>query len=937
MTQPAPNLQGVVRDGRVQMTDEIGQLSEVPVGELSAALAKGLRPASPEQVQAADISAERGTLGQQALTFGEAGLSTITLGASDYLGSKLSPEWRDATRERRAENPNVTLAGEIAGAVIPALASGGSSAAAQGVRAAATPMRALGALGGMVEGGIAAGARAAGWSGSGLASRAALRGLQMAGSGALEGGAFEVTRGLVDAVLNDKEYTAETLAANLERGIKWGVIGGAAVGPGSVLTGAAGKKALDSILQGRTLQQAARDLAENHAVKSVVGDLKNLAGREAQIGRKILDAGIPLDAPGLAKAAVKMKVASAADEVLAAAKRLDELGVRMTPEILDDLKSVGLKELSIPAQQLAPPRISTADLAALKAKTDDLFAHLTPEEQLAVRNTPHGRIKETPEFLSAMRKMQIESPTQWGTLYRGTELTPAEIQAVLTERGFTVDRATRTSLDPELAKIYPIRTSPGKQRVILEIKSADSASSLVSDTLSMDNFEEMLLPAGTKFEVLGHELLGDTHHIRLSARTDGRIADQLTWQKVANARSKADDLTAEKLDDVLAKAQSSIDDDLVARAAQGDTAAVQQLQARKGAKAQLAQSLESAADWRKLRAVVDKAEDVTDIAGKAMGVVGILKALAAGKAAFLIPGLALPAAAMAARKFVKDRGSQWLAKAANAMAKTESRLDDAALAVAEKARLPKNYGPAAEKAAVGVLGEPDWVGPLVEQATSDAAGNIPPPAKAAAQVGTYVERYKQLQEQTKELKDPKKRLDFISAATADIAAEQPELAAALQQQLMGDVDYLLATAPPGFTPRTIGVSPRQKPAVPYHDKRVLVDRAEALNDPDAVLEALARGELNLDQWDTLRARRPKRYEAMRSRVLEYAMDNPELPFKRRLAIGAAFQLPADWSDLHLSEIQLLNQPPAADQPAPPTAPLKDSSDMLATPSQKASL
>src|SRR5690606_32607130 len=148
----------------------------------------------------------------------------------------------------------------------------------------------------------------------GLASRAALRGLQMAGSGALEGGAFEVTRGLVDAVLNNKEYTAETLATNLERGIKWGVIGGAAVGPGSVLAGAAGKKALNSILQGRTLGQAARDVAEGHAVKAVVGDLKNLAGREAQIGRMILEEGIPLDAPGLAKAAIKMKVAATADE-----------------------------------------------------------------------------------------------------------------------------------------------------------------------------------------------------------------------------------------------------------------------------------------------------------------------------------------------------------------------------------------------------------------------------------------------------------------------------------------------------------------------------------------------------------------------------------------------------------------------------------------------
>jgi hypothetical protein len=574
----------------------------------------------------------------------------------------------------------------------------------------------------------------------------------MAGSGALEGGAFEVTRGLVDAVLNDKEYTAETLAANLERGIKWGVLGGAVVGVASPLAEAAGKKAIDSILQGRTLGQAAQDIAANRAVKSVVGDLKNLAGREQAIGQKILAEGIPLDAPGLAKAAVKAKVATSADEVLAAAKRLDELGLKLPAKVVDDLK-------------------------------------------------------------------------------------------------------------------------------IAEVKATN-------------------------------------------------------WTEIVAARNAADDLAAEKLDEVLAKAPTATSDELVAAASVGDELAAAQLKAIGETKQALTTAIDNSSDWRKLSAVVDKAEEVTDVAGKAMGVIGILKALAAGKAAFLVPGLALPAVAMAARKFVRDRGSQWLARAANAIAKSESRLDDAAIAIA-KPRLPRKYGTAAEKVTVGVVGEPDWTGTLLEQATSNAPS---PPAKAAVQIGNYAERYKQLQEQAEAVKDPRKRLELVSAATAGIAAEQPELAFAIQQQLMGDADYLLAVAPPGFVPHTMNpVARSSKPVVTYHDKRVMVDRAQALNDPDEVLVSLAHGELNLEQWDTLRARRPKKYAAMRSRVLEYAMANPDLPFKRRVMIGAAFQLPADWSDLHLQEIQAMNSAPPAEQGAPPTGPLKDSSDMLATPSQKASL
>jgi hypothetical protein len=594
---------------------------------------------------------------------------------------------------------------------------------------------------------------------------------------------------------------------------------------------------------------------------------------------------------------------------------------------------------AVPRDALPVRRASEATIANVKQLTDDMLTRLPADQQALVEQmsrsaSKHG-VSDSEAMQQALAGMVLKDPTQYGTLFRGMPMTPDDIAKLLDTKRLPAEFNLPLSYNEDLSRFYMMKRQPvGHEAVLLRIRDADEAYSLVSDRLSMD-LEEMLAPKGSTLELLDHSV-ENGHHV-FDMRLARKPTEHAGWGHIANARSKADDLLAEKLDESLARAHQLPSDELVAASAAGDAPATAKLQVVSEAKANLAKSLESAADWRKLQAVVNKAEDVTDVAGKAMGVVGILKALAAGKAAFLVPGLALPAAAMAARKFVKDRGSQWLAKAANAMAKTESRLDDAALAVAEKARLPKNYGPAAEKAAVGVLGEPDWVGPLVEQATSDAAGNIPPPAKAAVQIGTYAERYKQLQEQTKELKDPKKRLDFIAAATADIAAEQPELAAALQQQLMGDVDYLLATAPPGFTPRTIGVSPRQKPAVPYHDKRVLVDRAEALNDPDAVLEALARGELNLDQWDTLRARRPKRYEAMRSRVLEYAMDNPELPFKRRLAIGAAFQLPADWSDLHLSEIQLLNQPPAAEQPAPPTAPLKDSSDMLATPSQKASL
>ncbi len=145
--------------------------------------------------------------GQKLETFAEGVAGGLTFGATDQLFENAFG-WD--TAERAQYNPGTRIAGDITGAVLPALLSGGASAPESAAGIAGRVLRATPA--GLVARGAEA---AAPLLTSSRVGRATVRGVI---EGAAYGGGAEVT----NAALNDDPLTAEALVA----GMGWGALFG---------------------------------------------------------------------------------------------------------------------------------------------------------------------------------------------------------------------------------------------------------------------------------------------------------------------------------------------------------------------------------------------------------------------------------------------------------------------------------------------------------------------------------------------------------------------------------------------------------------------------------------------------------------------------------------------------------------------------------------
>lgn len=261
----------------VHMLDENGDLRLVPAEHVAAARAKGFAPASSEVVEQHELQREHGGIGGQFATAAESAADMATVGGYGYAAGKLSPEYAKALLARREANPLSHVAGSVAG-LAPSLLAGtgeadvaelGAKAAegadvAHGVAAAteagqvaeaapglarqalgaantvaATPLKAVGAVGGIVERGIKRGLASLGADGSTLAGRVATKALATGGAGAAEGAAFGVGQELSDSSLEGRDLTSEGLVASIGRNAIFGGALGAGMGAIGELGGAA--------------------------------------------------------------------------------------------------------------------------------------------------------------------------------------------------------------------------------------------------------------------------------------------------------------------------------------------------------------------------------------------------------------------------------------------------------------------------------------------------------------------------------------------------------------------------------------------------------------------------------------------------------------------------------------------------------------------------
>src|SRR6187551_1256361 len=228
---------------RIAVRDKYGEIGTIDAADLGT---PGYTPLTDAEIAQERTRKERGTLGQQGIAALEGGARGLSAGLSDVaLGGVLGKGYSKGARERQEANPLTSTGFEIAGAIAPALVTGGASAeaslAARGLGAAraaegagvlgsiarATPSSLIARAGSFAEQGAA---RLVGEGAESALGRMAQRAATVGAQGAVEGGLYGTGHAASEAVLNDAPITAEKLLSGFGQGALFG--GGAGAGLG---------------------------------------------------------------------------------------------------------------------------------------------------------------------------------------------------------------------------------------------------------------------------------------------------------------------------------------------------------------------------------------------------------------------------------------------------------------------------------------------------------------------------------------------------------------------------------------------------------------------------------------------------------------------------------------------------------------------------------
>lgn len=242
------------------------------------AIGQGARLVDDEEAARIKLEREESTTASQALATAEAAAAGVSLGASTFLEKELfgvDPERMAARRE--AAGPVATGA-EIAGAALPALITGGSTAPLSGGARAGTGIARLAAV---TPSGFVA--RQAARFGEGIAARTgtgvASKILPVAGREFVEGAAQGIGAQIDEDVLGDRELAADRLgSAGLIGGLfgvgaGLGVTGLAKVADGTVRAPIAGLRKVLGRSNAASGGMASREVAEMVADQGVARDL----------------------------------------------------------------------------------------------------------------------------------------------------------------------------------------------------------------------------------------------------------------------------------------------------------------------------------------------------------------------------------------------------------------------------------------------------------------------------------------------------------------------------------------------------------------------------------------------------------------------------------------------------------------------------------------
>jgi uncharacterized protein (DUF4415 family) len=199
-----------------------GTVIDLPDEQSGSAIASGYTPLSDQeagQIAGAPAKIDNGIVGS--INAGATSLlSGLTVGLSDVGLAALSDErTRKNIAADRANNPGISAAGQFTGALLPAVLTGGESAAAEGIGSrilANTPAGMTSSLGHAVTSGLAR-------EGAGVLERAGVGALGAAAEGSLYGGGDYLSQ----VALEDKPLAAEGFVGAMGKGALFGgAVGG---------------------------------------------------------------------------------------------------------------------------------------------------------------------------------------------------------------------------------------------------------------------------------------------------------------------------------------------------------------------------------------------------------------------------------------------------------------------------------------------------------------------------------------------------------------------------------------------------------------------------------------------------------------------------------------------------------------------------------------
>lgn len=283
------------------------------VATLGGAEGRYYDTATGEQYQEQQLAEEYGGWGKQAKAAAAGAARGLTLGLSDVAISELGgDDARAELQQLQQRAAGASLAGEIGGGLVGALASGGTGLAARGASAAT---RASAAVGGLAERAAARGALGLGLREGGAAARALSTAAGWGAEGALQAAGSEVSRAAIANEALDGERLAAAGLHGATAGALLGGAGSAVASAGKAVASRALAAGLDTATalaerMGVTARSAAQ---EGEALQAKVARLidtlapggteaaaaratvKSTGGNKEQL-RQILDASDPVQA-----------------------------------------------------------------------------------------------------------------------------------------------------------------------------------------------------------------------------------------------------------------------------------------------------------------------------------------------------------------------------------------------------------------------------------------------------------------------------------------------------------------------------------------------------------------------------------------------------------------------------------------------------------------